>query len=83
MEEWRYNSAHSEPRHWTGVNGEIEALAVLFPSPEERASWYSMDMSLGGSQTLSRRGDEKKFFLLPVIEPSSSAPSPSLMTCDR
>jgi hypothetical protein len=35
MEEWRYSSTHSGPRHWIEESGQLHAPATL-PLPKER-----------------------------------------------
>jgi hypothetical protein len=57
------------------VSGQLQASAALRPEKEP------FDRRLGGSQSRSGRGDEKKkFSTLPGIEPRSSSPQPDRYT---
>jgi hypothetical protein len=61
---WRYGSTHSWSRHQMEVSGQLHDTAALFQGKSPR---YPLDRRLGGPQSCSGRGVEKKI-------PTSSPP---------
>jgi hypothetical protein len=57
VEEYKYSSTHSLTSALEGVSGQLHAPAAL---PQGKSPWYPLDRSLGGPQSRSGRGGEKK-----------------------